>query len=68
MPISLDPPPTPEQFIARSLAIGFGICPRCLAVHADAGEEHLKSPWSITPLCIDCGEPLLLPVRREKAA
>ena len=50
-----------REFIATRLGMGMAICPRCLLVHAEAGEAHLKSPWRITPRCTDCGEALKMP-------
>jgi len=59
--------PTCNQIRAAS-DNGFAICGRCGTEHPTAGQQHLRSPWRITPRCIDCGEPLLLPRRAEKAA
>ena len=60
-------PPTYHEVNAARSA-GFAICPSCGLEHRDTGSEHLKRRWSMTPLCRECGEPLLMPHRTEKAA
>jgi len=50
--------------IQRARAEGAAICPRCLAVHYEAGWEHLDGgPWSLTPRCKypACGTVLIMP-------
>jgi len=54
--------------IATCLARGSAVCPSCTQEHAEAGWEHLEKPWSITPLCRDCGEPLRMPEHQGRAA
>lgn len=61
-----EPPTYHEVHAARDA--GFAICPSCGLEHRNTGQQHLIRPWSITPLCIKCGEPLLMPHRRERAA
>lgn len=51
--------------IAAYLAIGSAVCPRCLKVHTKCGNMHLRSPWSVTPRCLDCGEVLRLPEHNQ---
>ena len=60
-----EPPTYHEVHAAREA--GKAICPSCGLEHPATGQQHLIRPWSITPLCCDCGEALLMP-RRRKAA
>lgn len=53
-------PPTP-QAIGVAHKRGHAICSGCGLIHAEAGRQHLISPWRITPCCAECGGKLRMP-------
>ena len=49
------------RYILRARAQGAATCPKCLALHVEAGRQHLVSAWAIHPRCKYCATKLVMP-------